>query len=137
MEVSGQLDLQGNWERYPLYRRLGGPQSRSERCGVQKHLLPLPGIESRFLCRPARNPNVMPSEPLRLLGVYRNRLSRTDAVHLQAYSHRNALQQQGFFEYKIKYLSVSRQVHSLFQTKFSKECDLELPPSTSSIFLFP
>jgi hypothetical protein len=37
----------------------------------------------------------------------------------------------------IKYLSVSRQVHSLFQTEFSKECDLELPPSTSSIFLFP
>jgi hypothetical protein len=36
-----------------------------------------------------------------------------------------------------KYLSVSRQVNSLFQTEFSKECDLELPPSTSSIFLFP
>jgi hypothetical protein len=28
-------------------------------------------------------------------------------------------------------LSVSRQVNSLFQTEFSKECDLELPPSTS------
>jgi hypothetical protein len=28
-----------------------------------------------------------------------------------------------------KYLSVSRQVNSLFQTEFSKECDLELPPS--------
>jgi hypothetical protein len=37
----------------------------------------------------------------------------------------------------IKNLSVSRQVNSLFQTEFSKECDLELPPSTSSIFLFP
>jgi hypothetical protein len=37
----------------------------------------------------------------------------------------------------IKYLSVFRQVNSLFQTEFSKECDLELPPSTSSIFLFP
>jgi hypothetical protein len=37
----------------------------------------------------------------------------------------------------IKYLSVSRQANSLFQTEFSKECDLELPPSTSSIFLFP
>jgi hypothetical protein len=35
------------------------------------------------------------------------------------------------------YLSVSRQVNSLFQTEFSKECDLELPPSTCSIFLFP
>jgi hypothetical protein len=29
-------------------------------------------------------------------------------------------------------LSVSRQVNSLFQTEFSKECDLELPPSTSN-----
>jgi hypothetical protein len=38
---------------------------------------------------------------------------------------------------KIKYLSVLRQVNSLFQTEFSKVCDLELPPSTSSIFLFP
>jgi hypothetical protein len=38
---------------------------------------------------------------------------------------------------QVKYLSVSRQVHSLFQTEFSKECDLELPPSTSSTFLFP
>jgi hypothetical protein len=33
----------------------------------------------------------------------------------------------------INYLSVSRQVNSLFQTEFSKKCDLELPPSTSSI----
>jgi hypothetical protein len=42
-----------------------------------------------------------------------------------------------YISIKIKYLSVSRQVHSLFQTEFSKEWDLELPPSTSSIFLFP
>jgi hypothetical protein len=33
--------------------------------------------------------------------------------------------------------SVLRQVHSLFQTEFSKECDPELPPSTCSIFLLP
>jgi hypothetical protein len=39
--------------------------------------------------------------------------------------------------FQVKYLSVTRQVNSLFQTEFSKECDLELPPSTSSIFLFP
>jgi hypothetical protein len=32
--------------------------------------------------------------------------------------------------HEINYLSVSRQVNSLFQTEFSKECDLELPPST-------
>jgi hypothetical protein len=31
--------------RFPLYRRLGGPQSRSGRCGVENYLLPLPGIE--------------------------------------------------------------------------------------------
>jgi hypothetical protein len=30
-----------------LYRRLGGPQSRSGRCGVEKNLLLLSGIEPR------------------------------------------------------------------------------------------
>jgi hypothetical protein len=30
-----------------------------------------------------------------------------------------------------------RQVHSLFQTEFSEECDPELPPSTATIFLLP
>jgi hypothetical protein len=29
-------------------RRLGGPQSGSGRCAVEKYLLPLPGIESRL-----------------------------------------------------------------------------------------
>jgi hypothetical protein len=37
---------------------------------------------------------------------------------------------------KFKYLSVSRQVHSLFQTEFSKECDLELPPIFPSVMCF-
>jgi hypothetical protein len=37
----------GNRLRYPLYRRLGGPQSLSGRCGVQNNLLPLPGIEPK------------------------------------------------------------------------------------------
>jgi hypothetical protein len=32
---------------YPLNIRLGGPQSRSERCGEEKNLLPLPRIERR------------------------------------------------------------------------------------------
>jgi DUF1365 family protein len=34
-------------------------------------------------------------------------------------------------------LAVLRQVHNLFQTKFSEECDPELPASTSNIFLLP
>jgi hypothetical protein len=33
--------------RCPLDRRLGGPQSRSGRCGVEKDLFPLPRIEKR------------------------------------------------------------------------------------------
>jgi hypothetical protein len=31
----------GNRPRYPLDRRLGGPQSRSGRCEVEKYLLPV------------------------------------------------------------------------------------------------
>jgi hypothetical protein len=51
-EVSGQFHThaalpRGNSSRYPLDRRLCGPQSRSERCGVEKDLLPLPGTEPR------------------------------------------------------------------------------------------
>jgi hypothetical protein len=41
------LYLRGKCPRYPLYRRLGGPQSQSGRCGVEKNLLPMPGIEPR------------------------------------------------------------------------------------------
>jgi hypothetical protein len=37
----------GRDPRYPLYRRLGGPQSRSGNRGYKKNSLPLPGIESR------------------------------------------------------------------------------------------
>jgi hypothetical protein len=36
-----------NCPRYPLDRRLGVPQSRSGRCGVETNSLPLPGIEIR------------------------------------------------------------------------------------------
>jgi hypothetical protein len=36
----------GNRSRYPLYTKLGGPQSRSECCGEEKHPLPLPGIKT-------------------------------------------------------------------------------------------
>jgi hypothetical protein len=36
---------QGNSPRYPLDRRLGGPQSRSGRGGEEKNSQPLPGLE--------------------------------------------------------------------------------------------
>jgi hypothetical protein len=36
------------YPRYPLDRRLGGPQSRSGRSGEEKNLLPLPEIEPRL-----------------------------------------------------------------------------------------
>jgi hypothetical protein len=50
MEVSGQRHAPaasppGKEPRYPLYRRLGGPQSRSGRGGEEKNSQPLPGLE--------------------------------------------------------------------------------------------
>jgi hypothetical protein len=39
------LYLRGKSPWYPLDRRFGRPQSRSGRCGVEKTVLPLPGIE--------------------------------------------------------------------------------------------
>jgi hypothetical protein len=50
MEVSGQLHapaflLPGKEPLYPLDRRLGGPQSRSGRGGVEKSSQPMPGLE--------------------------------------------------------------------------------------------
>ena len=48
MEVGGQRHapaaLPPGKTRYPLYRRLGGPQSRSERVGK---ISPLPGFDPR------------------------------------------------------------------------------------------
>jgi hypothetical protein len=49
MEVSGQLHTLANLPpgkepRYPLDRRLGGPQSRFGRCG-EENILALPEIE--------------------------------------------------------------------------------------------
>jgi hypothetical protein len=48
-----QLYLQRNNPRYPLYRRLRGPQNRSKCNGEQKNILPLRAIEFLPLCRPA------------------------------------------------------------------------------------
>jgi hypothetical protein len=44
----GRFTPRGNTSRYPMDRRLGGPQSRSERSGEEKgKSLSLPGIEPR------------------------------------------------------------------------------------------
>jgi hypothetical protein len=42
--------LFGKSPQYPLYKKLGGPQSRFGKCGMENNILPLPAIE---LCRPA------------------------------------------------------------------------------------
>jgi hypothetical protein len=47
-----------------LHRRLGGPQSRSGRCGVEKNLLPLPGIDPRLSIS---LPVAIPTEPSRIV----------------------------------------------------------------------
>jgi hypothetical protein len=40
----------GKEHRYKFDKMLNGPQSQSERCGEEKTLLPLPGIECRLSC---------------------------------------------------------------------------------------
>jgi hypothetical protein len=61
MGVSGQrhaptaLSTRVKDPRYPLYRRLGGPQSRSGHRGYRKNPLPLPGTETRSPGRPVRS----------------------------------------------------------------------------------
>jgi hypothetical protein len=63
------LYSRGKSPLYPLYRRLGGPQSRSGHCGVEKNLLQLPGIEP---CRPVRSPSLYQcSYPGSLKNLYR------------------------------------------------------------------
>jgi hypothetical protein len=51
--MSGQLHAPAALP--PLDRRLGGPQSRSGRCGEKRKFLTLPGLELRPLSRPARS----------------------------------------------------------------------------------
>jgi hypothetical protein len=61
MWVSGQRHAQAALcprrkdPRYPLYRRLGGPQSRSGHRGYRKNLSPLQGVEPRSAGRPVRS----------------------------------------------------------------------------------
>jgi len=52
--VSGQLTARSlysleNKRRCPLYRRLGGPQSRSERGGEEKNSQSLPELEAPII----------------------------------------------------------------------------------------
>jgi hypothetical protein len=78
MGVSGQrhapaaLYPRGKDPRYPLYRRLGGPQSRSGHRGYRKNPLPLPGIEPRSPGIPARysSPVFQPGIPARSQTLY-------------------------------------------------------------------
>jgi hypothetical protein len=58
MKASGQLHapaalLPGKQALVSISLELGGPQSRSERCGSQIIFLPKPGIEPQFLSHPA------------------------------------------------------------------------------------
>ena len=50
--------------RYPLNERLGGPLSRSERCGAEININPLPGFESRAVHPAAVSLNYDVSAPL-------------------------------------------------------------------------
>jgi hypothetical protein len=54
MEVSDQLHASaalspGENPWYPLGRKLGGPQSRSGRCGEEKNPQPLSGLETPII----------------------------------------------------------------------------------------
>jgi hypothetical protein len=52
----------GKNHRYPLDRRLGGPQSRSGQGAEEKNSQLPPGIELRSSDRPAHSPVAMPTE---------------------------------------------------------------------------
>jgi hypothetical protein len=47
----------------PLTRKLGGPVSPCRLVKGEKNLLPVPGIELQFLCRPACSIVTIPTEP--------------------------------------------------------------------------
>ena len=60
------LYLRGNSLRDPVSRKLGGPQGQSGRFGHGKSLLPLPGMEPRFVVCPARSLVIVPTALVRL-----------------------------------------------------------------------
>jgi hypothetical protein len=86
MEVSGELHAPaglppGKRPRYALVKRLDGPQRRSGRCGEEKNLLLLPGIEPQFICRPDCSIDALPTELSRLQqDIYRCGRLGCDAV---------------------------------------------------------
>jgi hypothetical protein len=61
------LYLQEDIPRYPVYGRLGGPQSRYGRYSDVQNLLALPETEPRFLDRPNHSPVAVPTENSQLL----------------------------------------------------------------------
>jgi hypothetical protein len=52
----------GNSLQYPLYWKLGGPQSQSGHCEEEKNLLPLQGVKSQLLGHPAHILVTIPTE---------------------------------------------------------------------------
>jgi hypothetical protein len=97
----------GKSPRNPLDKKLGGPQSRSRRCGVRKDLLPLPETEPRpsvairiELSRLQRNSQwetksrytlQLPVHRTSSVGLPYTRLvrSRSDTIHDTKYAIRN------------------------------------------------
>jgi hypothetical protein len=71
MKTHGVLSITPRllYPRYPLDRRLGGPQSRSRRCGVQNNILPLPRVEPRLLGRPTRSTSLYRLRFLEIVGT--------------------------------------------------------------------
>jgi hypothetical protein len=63
----GRFTPQGKSSRYPLDRRLGGPQSRSGCCGEEKNSQPLLGLEPLIIQPVAQR---YTPELSRLIGIY-------------------------------------------------------------------
>jgi hypothetical protein len=55
MRMSGQLHVLATLHPFPIEWRFGGRNNRDGRLGEKEKPLPLPGIEPRFLGRPARS----------------------------------------------------------------------------------
>jgi hypothetical protein len=90
MGVSGQrhapaaLYPREKYPRYPLYRRLDGPQSRSGHRGYRKNPLPLPEIEPRLPCRPVRSQTIYwlsyPGSSWRDMALYNSHINSCGCV---------------------------------------------------------
>jgi hypothetical protein len=58
----------------PLYRGLAGPRNLSERCGEEKNVIPLSGIDPRLFARRAHSLVAIPTALYRLVLRWRNSL---------------------------------------------------------------